>query len=41
MHINIDSFVIANKQIDNIAKNSVGIVKALNGKFCNGLIYRH
>lgn len=33
MHINIDSFVIANKQIDNIAKNSVGIVKALNGNF--------
>ena len=33
MHINIDSFVIANKQIDNIAENSVGIVKALNGNF--------
>lgn len=33
MHINIDSFVIANKQIDNIAENSVGIVKARNGNF--------
>lgn len=33
MCLKIDSFVIANKQVGNIAKNSVGVVKALNGKF--------
>ncbi|EAJ7103149.1 Hpy99I family type II restriction endonuclease [Campylobacter upsaliensis] len=32
MLLNIDNFVIANKQIDNVAKNSVGIVKAINGE---------
>ncbi|TLD88254.1 MULTISPECIES: Hpy99I family type II restriction endonuclease [Helicobacter] len=33
MCLKIDTFVIANKQVDNIAKNSVGVVKALNGNF--------
>lgn len=29
--MNINNFVIANKDIDNIVKNSVGVIKALNG----------
>lgn len=33
MCLKIDTFVIANKQVDNIAKNSVGVVEALNGNF--------
>ena len=31
MSLNIDSFVIINKQVDNV--NSVGVIKALNGNF--------
>ena len=31
--MDIDNFVIANKNIDNIVKNSVGVIKALNGNF--------
>lgn len=31
--MDIDNFVIATKDIDNIVKNSVGIVKAINGNF--------
>ena len=33
MSLNIDSFVIINKQVDNVVKNSVGVIKALNGNF--------
>lgn len=29
--MNIDSFVIASKNIDNIVENSVGVIKAING----------
>lgn len=32
MLLNIDNFVIANKQIGSMVKNSVGIVKAINGE---------
>lgn len=32
MLLNIDNFVIANKQIGSVVKNSVGIVKAINGE---------
>ena len=31
--MDIDNFVIANKNIDNIVKNSVGVIKAINGNF--------
>lgn len=31
--MDIDNFVIATKDIDNIVKNSVGIIKAINGNF--------
>ncbi|TKZ35203.1 endonuclease [Brachyspira catarrhinii] len=33
MSMDIDNFVIANKNIDNIVKNSVGVIKAINGNF--------
>lgn len=32
MSLDIDHFVIANKQIGDVCKNSVGIIKALNGE---------
>ena len=33
MSLNIDSFVMVSKQVDNVVKNSVGVIKALNGNF--------
>ena len=33
MSLHMDSFVIINKQVDNVVKNSVGVIKALNGNF--------
>lgn len=33
MSLKIDDFVIANKNFDNITKNAVGVIRAINGKF--------
>lgn len=39
MSLKIDNFVIANKELGNVAQNAVGIIRAKWG-ICYGFIYR-